>query len=193
MYHFDYLTLLLAGVLDVQARIAHRVYKISKPIERYASFRNQDFLKVLRNCANQIHSTVTSQYNKDLISLIYLPRNTIHEAALRSLALHEGAKPQVSFVIVPEKDAEIFWETAERRGSREKWGVTKIGRRVLIEPYTYATTLVDEGLGLINDVALATEVARLFPDNYPIPLLSEQPPEDDVFSEKIRKRLAVLG
>jgi hypothetical protein len=43
MYHFDYLTLLLVGAFDAQARIAHRAYRIIRPLERQASFHQKDF------------------------------------------------------------------------------------------------------------------------------------------------------
>jgi hypothetical protein len=39
MYHFDYLTLLLAGALDAQAVVAHRAYEVGKPPESKAGFR----------------------------------------------------------------------------------------------------------------------------------------------------------
>jgi hypothetical protein len=41
-YHFEYLTLLLAGALDAQARIAHRAYGL-KGDERYVSFNRESF------------------------------------------------------------------------------------------------------------------------------------------------------
>jgi hypothetical protein len=53
MYHFDYLTLLLAGAFDATARIASRVYEIKRPREEYSGYRNATFrnslAQVLRN------------------------------------------------------------------------------------------------------------------------------------------------
>ncbi len=193
MYHFDYLTLLLAGALDAQARIAHRAYKISKPRENDVSFRRPPFLKALEQSASPLFALVTDSHNRDIIELIYLPRHTIHGAALHPLAYQDGAKPELSFVSVPQQDSESLWQMTERCGSAEKWGLTRIAQMILLEPYTYATTLVDEGLKLINKIALMTDVVRLFPQNYAIPEIKDQPPEDKVFGERVRERLAVLG
>lgn len=193
MYHFDYLTLLLAGALDAQARVAHRIYKITRPRENDASFRRHAFLKVLEQPASSLFSLVSDSYNRDVMSLIYLPRHTIHGAALHPLAYQNGVEPEVSFVSVPQEHSESIWQMTERCGSAAKWGLTCIAQQVLMEPYTYATTLVDEGLKLINKIASTTDVFRLFPQNYPVPEIRDRPPEDNVFSERIRERLAVLG
>ena len=52
MYHFDYLTLLLVGILDAQARIVHRAYGFTKPKEKHAGFRIDGFRNELKNNTN---------------------------------------------------------------------------------------------------------------------------------------------
>jgi len=61
------------------------------------------------------------------------------------------------------------------------------------EPYTYATTLVNECLAQIDAIAAATNVAGLFPDGLTIPPLQESPPNNEVFGEDTRNRIAILG
>src|SRR5687767_5226679 len=46
-YHFEYVTLLLQGAIDAQARVVRQIYEISLPPSK-ASFRNTDFTNRLR-------------------------------------------------------------------------------------------------------------------------------------------------
>jgi hypothetical protein len=193
MYHFDYLTLVLAGAIDAQARVAHRAYAMTKPKESWASFGSKDFQKELKKCgALTLHSMATQQHFKDVLTLLYVPRNTIHGASLPTLAYRSGAEPEASFVHVPPQYSQPLWDAAARIGSPENWGLT-CDFEVLLEPYTYSVALVDESFKLIDGIANATHVAGLFPQGYSIPPLTDSPPEDDVFGEQIRKRLNVLG
>lgn len=193
MYHFDYLTLLLAGAFDAQARIAHRVYRIQLK-ERDASFRRQDFLKALKkdNDVTTLYDLVTEQYFQDVMTLLYEPRNTIHGAGLPTLASKLGAEPEASFVTILPQYQTALWQAAERCGSPEHWGLTKI-HGVQFEPYTYAVSLVKASLKLIDAIAAATNIAGLFPSGHAIPPLLDKPPENSPFSEANRKRLAILG
>jgi len=193
MYHFDYLTLLLVGAFDAQARVARRAYRIDQPSERNSSFRRSEFLDALRNKgANSLHSIVSGQHYQDLLTLLHELRNTIHGAGLPSLAYRAGAKPEESFVTVLPEYSDRLWQAAERCGSSEKWGLIRM-HEVLLEPYTYAVNLVNECLSQIDAIAAETNVTGLFPDGYAIPSLQDRPPDDNIFGEHIRKRLAVLG
>jgi hypothetical protein len=64
---------------------------------------------------------------------------------------------------------------------------------MFVEPYTYSVILVDECFSMINAIAAATDVNMLFPKGYPVPSLMIAPPDEKVFAERIRKRLAILG
>lgn len=193
MYHFDYLTLLLAGAFDAQARVARRAYRINQPNERNTSFRRTEFLDALRDKgANDLCNLISGQYYKDLMTLLYELRNTIHGAGLPTLAYQAVAEPEESFVTVLPEYSDQLWQAAERCGSPENWGLIRL-HEVQFEPYTYAISLVNECLSQIDAIAAATEVTGLFPDGYAIPPLQDGPPDDNVFTERIRKRLAVLG
>jgi len=193
MYHFDYLTLLLAGAFDAQARVARRAYGIEQPIERYTSFRRPEFLKALQDKgADNLYNFVSGEKHKDLMILLHELRNTIHGAGLTTLAYVGEGKPQASFISVLPENSFKVWEAAERYSSSEKWGLTR-KNDLQLEPYTYAANLVSECLKHINEIASATDIKGLFPSGYHIQNMIDKPPEDHVFGEHIRKRLAILG
>ena len=193
MYHFDYLTLVLAGAIDAQARVAHRAYGITKPKESWASFGRQDFQNELKECgALALHKLATRQHFEDVRTLLYQPRNTIHGASLPTLAYRRGGEPEASFVHVPPQYSQPLWDAAGRTGPPQEWGLT-CDFEVLLEPYTYSVALVDESFKLIDEIACATDIAGLFPAGHPIPTITAGPPEDSVFGEQIRNRLDALG
>ena len=194
MYHFDYLTLVLAGAFDAQARVAYRAYKIIKPRdEKYVSFRRAEFLASLSSHgAKDLYNLVSEQRFQDVTTLLYELRNTIHGAGFPTVGCQSAGHPEASFVAVLPAYEVTLWKAAERCGSPERWGLVR-HNTVLFEPYTCVVTLIEECLNLVDSVANVTDVEGLFPAGYPIPRLSDKPPEDDVFCECVRKRLAVLG
>lgn len=194
MYHFDYLTLLLAGALDAQSRVAHRAYRINRPKERYTGFRKNDFIKALGdNEAKELYDIISSQSFEDLMTLLYELRNTIHSAAMKSFVSGRKNRLEYSFIKVLPEHKELLWHTAERYSSPKKWGLIKIHDDIRMEPYIYAVTLVSECFKFIDAIASATEITRLFPDAVSIPILREKAPEDNIYGENIRRRLEILG
>src|SRR5262249_11383158 len=117
MYHFDYLTLLLAGALDAQAVIAHRVYGLAsvKISERQASFRQRSFVKALGKMkANRLHTILMSQKSKDFLEILFELRNTIHRAALSTQAYVSAPHPQASYIKVDPQLVNTLWTVAQR-------------------------------------------------------------------------------
>jgi len=194
MYHFDYLTLLLSGVFDAQALIAHRAYRIKLPKERYASFRNQEFINSLTRVrgASDLHNLITGQNFIDLMTLLYELRNTIHKTSLPTIGYQVGLEQQQSYVIVLPDCATVIQQAAERFGSMGEWGLMQLDELVF-EPFSYAVKLIKECYYQINTIAITTNLDGMFPDGFVIPPLEDRPLEDGVFNEKIRKRIDVLG
>lgn len=192
MYHFDYLTLLLAGALDAQAVIAHRVYELSTP-EWRASFRQDTFKKKLRQVkANRLYALLTDQKNIDLLTILFELRNTIHRAALITLGyVLESPHSEKSYIEVDSQLASTLLMVTHRISTPEAWGFIEEGG-VMIEPYSCATTLVQECIRLIDEIADATDVEALFMDQ-PIPELLNTSPEDPIFDSVVMKRLALLA
>jgi hypothetical protein len=191
MYHFDYLTLVLAGALDAQAIVANRAYQAIKK-ERYASFHYKDFRSALvKNGAQELGRLFADHRFTNLLTLLHEPRNTIHRAALRIITYQERSGPQHTFAEVPQPIGQKLYEAAEQLGGAEEWGLTSRSQLVWLEPYSYATALVRESLKTIDAVASTTNVARLFPVNQPIPSFKKGPPKDSVF--KWGERVALLA
>jgi hypothetical protein len=196
MYHFDYLTLVLAGAIDAQARVAHRAYRLTIK-ERDAGFRRDDFLtELVKGEAHELYEVVSSGTFKSLLTLLYEPRNTIHGAALKTMA-HQGAGgPQHTFVKVPEPIGQVLLNAADGLGGAREWGLTSVAREsgareLRVEPYSYATGLVKESLDAIDRVAAATDVSRLFQVGQTIPSLMDEAPKDSVFAWA--ERLSLLA
>lgn len=192
MYHFDYLTILLAGALDAQAQVAKRAYALPKRFDRSASFRHRDFVGAIGNSgALKLHRLCTEQRTKDLLTVLFEIRNTIHSANLPTFARQRSGSSQESLVHIPTQVQEKIHTAAERLRPLRHWGLQS-DNPAFIEPYSFATSLVDACLQLVNDVAESTEIARLFPDRSAVPKLMDVPPEDGVWAEQIRQRLAML-
>lgn len=190
MYHFDYLTLVIAGALDAQARIAKIAYQIDLD-DRWASFRGKEFVKALKLKGTQeLHDFVNEQRFKDVTTLLYNLRNTIHAAALKIVTYQEEARPRHSLIEVPANMHESIWGAAERLGGPDIWGLIKKPFGIFLEPYSYATTLVEKSFSVIDAIATATDFKKLFPSNQP-PLLTEAAPADRIF--KWGERIALLA
>ena len=176
MYHFDYLTLLLAGALDAQARVASRVY--STGIDR-PSFRKVQFRRALKkNDAEPLSKVTGAEPFQDLLTMLNELRNLIHEAALEADAVSAGSRSDGynTLVAAPLASAGKLLDAANRLGGNAKWGLSdRRSAGVWIEPYSYATTLLTEALKAINAVAHATDVSRVVPPDARDELASRAP------------------
>ncbi len=192
LYHFDYLTLILAGALDAEARIARHAYGINLQ-ERFTSFRNRKFLKELKRAGAERLYEVASDHNfKNLLTLVHEPRNTIHGAAFRGIAYQAQQESEESYITVPQALAAKLWQAADNLGGASRWGLIKPYKtRVLLEPYSFTTALAAEGLSTIDSIAGATDVLRLFPGGQPSRELLEEAPQDGIFDRG--PRLELLG
>lgn len=195
LYHFDYLTLLLSGALDAEARVTYRVYGISRPRERNVSFQNPEFQTELQNAgANRIHALITGQRFKDMQTLLHYLRNTIHHQALRGHGMGTWAQLNAVAVEVPDDDAPEMWSAATRLGSAVHWGLhrRRYGNGTYyyeMEPYAYARTLVERCFSLINDVAARTAVVHPDTSNREVIRLSRR----GFLPPAVRRRLIILG
>ena len=176
MYHFDYLTLVLTGAFDAQARVANNVYQIGrKGIS--IGFQRKSFIKALASKdAQSLYSFISSQRFKDIITLLYNLRNTIHAAALETIGYHESSRPEHSLIKVPADIEKAVWDAAERLGSAGRWGLSNKPWWTLLEPYSYSTALVEESFSAINIIASATDVGRLFPTQATLEFRETAPP-----------------
>ena len=194
LYHFDYLTILLSGTFDAEARIARQVYEITKVPERSTSFRNHDFRKALRDAGGQSLADVVNDVSFQAFQrFLGVLRNSIHSVGLRGLGVSRAGEQGSSLGRVFEGGKDI-WEAAVALGSCDDIGVTKhkAGSEVAVEPYTCAVRLCELGFRYVNHVAEATDVERLLAAGPTAELLAG-PPEDRIFGSNIRRRIDALG
>lgn len=194
MYHFDYLTLLLSGALDAQARVAYRAYQLAAPKKEHdASFRREEFLKEISKADKGLSNFLCSDYFKDISNIISKMRNTIHGAGLTTIAYQNGMDSEKSFVKTPDTDAQVIWDISEKYNSALKWGVIKLGDMILFEPYAFSQEILNHTIEIVNNIASLTQVEKLFPSGTPIPELASGPPANDhIFDTKIGERLSLL-
>ena len=194
LYHFDYLTILLSGTFDAEARIARQVYEITKVPARSTSFRNHDFRKALRDAGGQSLADVVNDVSFQAFQrFLGVLRNSIHSVGLHGLGVSRAGEQESSLGRVFEGDKDI-WEAAVALGSCDDIGVTKhkAGSEVAVEPYTCAVRLCELGFRYVNHVAEATDVERLLAAGPTAELLAG-PPEDRIFGSNIRRRIDALG
>jgi hypothetical protein len=189
---FDFLTYVLVGGLDAMARVARHAYGATIK-EELTSFRNQQFRAQLAQAgAHQLLAVATGQHALDVMTLLGRPRNAIHGAAWRAWHALADDSRKNTFVTIPPPVAPTIAEAAARLGGPDRWGLAHRFGDLRLDPYTYAVTLVVEAFRLVNELADATDVVRLF-GSQPVPALAAGPPEDEVFGEARRRRLTILG
>lgn len=191
MYHFDYLTLVLSGAFDAQARVANKAYQIDTR-EQYANFRWKKFRTALmRSGAHELHKLSSSEKFRSLLTLLYEPRNTIHGAALKIFTYKQARGPQHTLIAVPQTIEQQLLEAAEQLGGAGEWGLTSAFQKVWLEPYSYSVALVRESIDAINQVAASTDMSRLLQVGQPIPPLMEEAPMNSEFAWG--KRLSLIA
>jgi len=194
MYHFDYLALVLAGAIDAQAGVANIAYQIGSK-GASISFLEQrgGFVKKLKsNGALELHDFVSKQRFKNVVKLLYDLRNTIHATALKIVWYQEELGPRHSLIKLPANMAKSIWETTELLGGPDRWGLSlKKPFGIFLEPYSYATTLVEEGFSVINAIAAATDFKHLLPNTESFPSLKDTEPNDSPFRQG--ERIALLA
>lgn len=194
MYHFDYLTLLLSGAIDAQAIIAHRAYRFQPNKEKNASFQREEFQRFLKmeTMAADLYNFFSDQRYKDLSTLLYEIRNTIHREGLTTAGYQSTYKPERSFVTILPKNAKPILEAALRCGPMELWGLRN-EYNLIFEPFTYASKLIVECFSVINSIAEKTNLQGLFPKEFASTPPKIEPQTHDVFNEKNNKRVSILG
>ncbi|MBI4266065.1 MAG: hypothetical protein HY657_16950 [Acidobacteria bacterium] len=202
-YHFDYLTLLLAGALDAEARIARTLYGITEG-PRTVNFRHEKFMKRLKEAgAEELCHLMVEPRVKALLTLLFEVRNTIHEASLASHGYSTSGRGPGLIELQDDGFGNALWHAAESAGGAEAWGLKRqsyqkgvggpVVEPVRIVPYAYAVSLVRECVDLVDRVAAATDISRMFDDRVVPATLIDAPPEDRVFAAEIRNRIALLG
>ncbi len=190
LYHFYYLALLLSGILDVQALIAFKAYKVTGYKEIYASFIKPQFVdKLMYHGAidlGKLFDQTSDAYH--LIRLLHEIRNTIHRAEFPVVDFSHNPISEVqasgAFVklTLPNENMKTLLEAVNRIGSMERWGLIQKTDTLLFEPYTFSLVLLEECFNLIDKIAELTDLSDLFPKGVVKPQLPITPPRDDYWN-----------
>jgi hypothetical protein len=192
LYHFDYLTLMLSGIFDAQARVARLTYDIHRPSVAKTKFRNPAFPEALRaSGATELYEVVTAQDFRDFGDVLAGLRNSVHGTALSGMGVSRADDLEQSSVVRIYEDADRIWDAAGRLGMRDAFGISRL-LGVVIEPYSCAAQLVDVGFDYINGIAAATDVSRLVPADNDVDLPTG-PGDDRVFGGETARRVDALG
>lgn len=84
IYHFDYLTMLLTGAFDAQARVAARAYSVDDVKRQQISFRQEDFCRRLdKKGARELYALLSSERFTAFQLLLKSLRNSVHAVVAR--------------------------------------------------------------------------------------------------------------
>ena len=194
MYHFDYLNILLSGILDAQARIIYRVFDMKEvKNERFADFQNIRFIKEIKKLDRNISEFITDSIFKHTYKIISDLRNTVHGANLQTIGHKTFKDPEDSFIMTSFSEIPGIRNLFCNHEKNVDWGVFKVKEKIFIEPYTFSTTLLNRTIKMINSLAELTPVEKLFPEGIQIPELNNNAPDDNfIFSKEVGERLNYL-
>lgn len=178
-YHFEYVTLLVSGAIDAQARILRHVYSIPvKP--KYASFKNESFMKRLRAAgAVAICDLVEHGVHDDFLVALRTIRNKIHADPLGDMGYSSPATGDIGLLTLGSDDAQIVLQRVRALGNPDGMGIFPFGHpRILIEPFRCASFLLLHTFRLIAAISQATNCGA------PLANDPEHPAALDLFRER---------
>jgi hypothetical protein len=159
-YHFDYLTLLLAGAVDAIGRMAHAIFTIKKTAERNAAFHHAAFVDGLHVAgATHVLTVIESERFRAMQKLLWSLRNTIHGVGLTELGVEIRGQAPGSVLRVHGEHAKTVIESVETLGAPENFGLSSLLGAEL-EPYQCAVGLVEAAFQAINNIAGAIQLDR---------------------------------
>ena len=173
-YHFDYLCLLVSGAFDALGIIAKRAYDIDMP-DRDVSFRKNRYstesliTELQAKGATDLYKVISGYRFQNVLYILSLLRNTIHGPALRMTSNYASYLDTGYVIRIPSEMGKKLWRTTSQLGTPERWGLMEQRNKICIEPYSFATALVDEELRYVEAIASAIPIEKLFPDPDNIP------------------------
>ena len=192
LYHFNYLTLLLVGILDAQARIAHRLYLGGTSTHKRPSLRNEEFLTAVFNAGGTELSSLLRRHDfATFVTLLKRLRNTIH-AGVPEQRMHGGSGHRTTGQIqLDPDDALDILSAAEAAGGHVKWGLKNARGIVDCEPYMYALSLLDLAFEWADKIASAIDCCRFLPTRGGSPGSAKAQPVDPLRLDTPRLVLAL--
>jgi len=173
LYHFNYFSLLVAGILDAQARIVHEVYNFTGSV-RGAGFNGGNskdkFRKSMQETVPELFHLISENDNSDFIELVHSLRNTIHGSDHKPQ--HEvGYEEKLHVVLSHEVSSEV-WKYGKAIGCTEEAGLYRreyqltvngvergLEEEIYVEPYNFVSFLLERAFQLVDGIAKLTDVA----------------------------------
>lgn len=193
LYHFNYLTLLLVGMFDVQARVARRVYNL-RGNDIDASFWKRSFVTLLDAAsATALAALVRRDEFINLGILLKKLRNTIHSVAPHARVEQIHGSALSGLLTVDSTDSVAIWNAAEQLGGAESWGLSRPWKpdEVALEPYAYCLRLLTNAFRFLQEIADATDVLRLMPPGATDPPIGTR--RNDPLEAEEHRRVVLLG
>jgi len=175
LYHFNYFSLLVTGILDAQARIAFEIFNIEGNSPRGAGFNEskKPFLSKLEKKAPSLHQLITGKKNNALIELLHCLRNTIHgsgHTAQDKMGFSNGLH-----IILSIEAGKEEWKYGKILDCTEKEGLFEHKPRqltvngfeqgpqvdYLVEPYNFVSYLLEHTFNLVNMIAKETNITEI--------------------------------
>ena len=165
MYHLDYLTLLLAGALDALAQIVNVAHGRIESKVINIGFRKDKFVRKLQaSGSSELYKLVSLDRTKAILDVLHQYRNTIHSASPTMVFVGNQfvGLPDSSYLNLSSDQGRAFQHSATVVSTLHHWGLSVEEREVHMEPYSFASTLVDECLGVINAIANSPDLLSRF-------------------------------
>jgi hypothetical protein len=198
MYHFDYLSLLLSGILDSQALIIYRLLGFKEPPEYRISFRNGPFVKKIFDHNDGLANFFVEQNTRTLVDLVFEVRNTIHREKLDLVNLnHPTNTIRGALIYIPERhygklNIQSAWEICKSMQLKQEWGILDDASNVWVEPFTFATKLLEECFIMMSSIIRKTNVLYASDGTKELELERIAPGNESLFGPEAKARRFIL-
>ena len=158
----DVVLLMLMAAADVAARVVHLVLALPGD-ERRAAWQSDRWLENVRKLAPELSAVVAeATRGQAVLTVLRLLRNSVHGAALPSVAYLSGRGPQQSLVSLPARDRNELSVALDRLGGWRAWAAqVEDGDRFYLDPGVFADRLLREVINLLNQLMTLTPVEQL--------------------------------
>jgi hypothetical protein len=160
--NLDQVFLLLMSCVDIVARVAHSVLRLSGS-ERNAAWQSANWIDQFRKAQPALAMIVApSAANHDALTILRLLRNSVHGSALQGMGVLRFGSPMQYLVGLPSEDEAQLLQAMDHLGGRSIWSVEQLSPGSShFDPAILVDVLFDHIVRLINELMKATPVEQL--------------------------------
>jgi hypothetical protein len=196
LFYLDSLLVALSGAFDSVARVAHVTYEMPGQL-RWASWRNREWLKQLRDADNDLAARMVSGTDGgDSLELVAALRNCLHGEPLDLVTVSRGYEGR-TLVTVPDEEAAKVRSIVQRHPPADSFGIEDLSFGLAFKPEILCEALVPWAVRTLDALMAATDVTRL--PGVAGTVLRAGPPNDErpgfpgLFQPETRHRLRMLA